>query len=714
MKKTNQQTSDRRHKVPTRNLIDPLRYRKISLCFTMAPGFRWVLPTGRVIKSLEFDMSTPISTVSFNIYIDKPTAQESHERLAVEEHGDALSPGDLTPSESETSTRTASAMKINILGEARCPGVLKIEACDAMPDEFEFNWYLDDQWVASGEYFRLHDTAVGQMVRCTMTDASTGVEVTTESYMVENAFQNISEEENINSYARQFGQYSVHSPSPVDRILSVTEGAYCWLAQKNRLLVGGKASHGGTPPAYFANYLRCNGTTKVFTTGTDFAVLTSVHDHTRLLLWGSNVPASIAYPLTDIRAVYANRYAFAFIYDMPLESGFKIGAAGHPGNGGTIPDALHLSLSSKSPKAIYATDAAFAVLTEQGHVFAWGLAGYGGVIDANAQALLATIEVSKIFANTRAFCAVGKSGELVTWGEPSFGGSIPALSLEAILDDGGVQTIVASHQAFCAITKGRQKAISWGVAAHGGTMTAAASSLAARGGIVLCKAASFAFCIIDRSGQAEAWGNATYGGTTVPVSANSGIYGAQSEEETAAEVTDDVQSEISRLFDSGNAPRQGIASVEQSFSVFTSTTGTIRIYANDGGFCILSQYPDGRTRNILCWGHPTYVTLPNPTKQILMAGVIEQVCSSNGAFAALLTQGESSGCVVTWGSASNDGGSIPAAILPDLEKDVVEIYPINSIPGSAAPVTVSGFASRCKGEAMVFWGGAVPPLKLLP
>jgi hypothetical protein len=117
--------------------------------------------------------------------------------------------------------------------------------------------------------------------------------------------------------------------------------------------------------------------------------------------------------------------------------------------------------------------------------------------------------VDRIIAAAASFCAIGRDGSIATWGKAADGGAIPSSKYEAIIDDGGVSSVIASTTAFVRLlTIDIRPSVGggWG----GGLMSATASLIAARGGVMLCKASRWAFCMVTERGEAESWGrNAT-------------------------------------------------------------------------------------------------------------------------------------------------------------------------------------------------------------
>lgn len=114
-------------------------------------------------------------------------------------------------------------------------------------------------------------------------------------------------------------------------------------------------------------------------------------------------------------------------------------------------------------RSVYATNAAFAALSESGRVFAWGDSNAGG----NASAVDSQLKgVRTIYTTWRAFAALTWSGEVVTWGCPNAGGDSTAVQHRLF----GVKTICSNKAAFVAI-KSNGDVITWGSSQFGGDTT---------------------------------------------------------------------------------------------------------------------------------------------------------------------------------------------------------------------------------------------------
>lgn len=526
------------------------------------------------------------------------------------------------------------------------------------------------------------------------------------------SFQNVTAEESGQSFIRQFGRFTLHDDSagPDDCIAGTTSRAYA-LVRKDGFFIGGRENYGASQDVDLTAYLGRNSPSHIFATEKSFAALVAVGSENRLVVWGQALDLSeIGYALSGIRAVYANRHAFSFIYRTAAASGKWIGAIGDAKRGGLIPDALQLKLATDEPVSIRATEGAFAVLTRSGKVYAWGDPAMGGTIDPAAAAILEGTTVAKIFASSCAFCAVGTNNQPIVWGHAGFGGTMPPATLEAILDDDGVETIVAAQAAFCCITRRLGKAVAWGSSKHGGTMGDAAAALGARGGIVACKAAAWAFCIINAQGQAEAWGPESYGGT-LPAANGMGI---QSTPETSADAGD-IRVQVRNAFI--GAPLQAPSRDKPIGATYVTTDWTATIHAVDTGFCLITTHPDGLIRSITSWGADSTL-ISDTARQVLLGSYLHRLTTSNGAYLAIVRQGETNGCLVAWGESAKNGGLIPETVRTCVQAGVIEAHPVNSmhplVTTSEDWSNMSGFFVRAADGSVAFWGGGMDTICLPP
>jgi hypothetical protein len=586
-----------------------------------------------------------------------------------------------------------------------------------------YTWTVGGETVSTTIELRITSRYIDKMIVFTVTPVAqsgeTGTPISSLPKYVESGFQNISDEENANSFLKQHGNFSFYTPEPSDRIFVSTGGAFSLIDSHTQdVYVRGQQDYGAAVPESIKVYLQNNPATVLYSTERDFAALVPLGRSNQLLAWGKNMPANQDLTkLRNIRAVYSNGGAFAYIYSELSPDNKWIGALGNAAFGGQVPDNIHLALVNDPPRAIYATLNAFAVLTEAGRIHAWGNAAAGGTISSSAQALLDGMTTRRIISNNSAFCAIDNQGSFATWGDPAAGGTIPADRLEKILDDGGVQTIVAAHSAFCAITHGRSKAVSWGGADRGGNMNPGSAELAARGGIVMCKAITFAFCMVNASGQADAWGYAPSGGT-IPAAAQSDIRSIflAKMRDAGVDVGDDsaVQRAADRL----------ASSVERVGPRIIIEDGYVSIYGNDTSFLLIAQDKDGFSNQVLVWGQATGGgSMPADTRQALMASQITSVYCTNGAYGVIANQGRTEGVVTVWGAtlAQLDAGEIPKTppeIKQKLSEGIIELYSIKRMPaGFPAPVRPPidpSFAARHRDGSYVLWGGNVDNQVFVP
>lgn len=601
------------------------------------------------------------------------------------------------------------ARNVIIIGEPVVGGVIRgsylYENADENPEGISlYKWYLDDAPITAPEGAAIDLRVKPQYDRRSLvfsvitvsSTGETGVETRSTGKTASSDFQGISHEENENSYLKQWGNFSFHVPEPADRVFVSTGGAFGLIDPDTQdIFFEGQTGWGLPVPPGIINFLKNNPATRLFSTEKDFGALVNVKTGNQLLVWGANIPTNLSVKLTDIKSVYSNRECFAFIYKDATGDMNRIGAVGRSGSGDVIPELIQSALRFDEPVAIHATQNAFAVRTEKGKVYAWGNQNNGGLINANVRNLLDKIVVERIIAAANAFCAIGTQGEIVTWGVAANGGNLPVNTLEAIVSDGGVNTVSAATTAFCAITRNRRKAVSWGLPAEGGLMSASAAGIAASGGVLLCKATRWAFCIVTERGEAEAWGAPRYGGASI----------------TAA-----TRSEIAEaLKDTHPVPDNDLGHVG---SRAITVPGILSLYSNDVSFFLLSQHEDGRTRAVVVWGMNTHGgAITNSVRQALMASKIAGVYCTNGAYGVVATQGSVYGAVIVWGAtlAMEDAGEIPPELAQYLSSDVVELYSIKRFPyvtfppppPPIPPHTDPSFAARRRDGSYVLWGGNV-------
>lgn len=623
------------------------------------------------------------------------------------------------------------ASGVTILGEPIAGGTIEgsyiYQNADENPEgTSSYRWYdggVEGSIVATTINLTLIPEHAGMVLTFSVIPVSLSGESGEETFSAPKAvappsFQRITDEESEHSFMKQRGNFAFHKVGPKDRVFTSTGGAFALKSRTTQnVLVRGPDAFGGTVPPALAGYLLNNPAITMFSTINCFGALVPVGSGTQLLVWGPGTPATLP-NLQDIEAVYSNASSFAFIYKNPKPGENTIDAVGTAATGGVVPIEIQNKLFFDKPKAIYSTVDAFAVLTENGKIYAWGGAANGGVIPPDVKNTLDYMTVQRVVASKTAFCAIDQDGYLAGWGA---NGIIPAATLDKIYSDGGAGSVIASESAFCAITRTRRTAATWGLASAGGTMSEVAASLAARGNIVLCSASPWAVCFVNASGQAAAWGSAGYGGDPIPTAASASDSALP---QNAQDLLDqgDTKQQIEKLFQAspvasrsgkGRGPANSLKRVTST--VQTADGGDVELIRNDASFVLVSRDGNGRTKNVLSWGlAASGGTIPADVKQILLASHIRKVYCSNGAYAALLDQGNVEGAVLTWGRATTDGGTVPPALQSALTSGVVEIYAIQSMPAPSTAATKSAFAARKANNSYVTWGAYVTQEEFIP
>ena len=135
----------------------------------------------------------------------------------------------------------------------------------------------------------------------------------------------------------------------------------------------------------------------------------------------------------------------------------------------TLDDATLESISGAGGvKSVVANKGAFAVLTEDGNVYAWGSSFYGG---ATPQPKITT--ATALQATDYAFAAVLADKTVQAWGDAKNGGE---LTDQLTSDLQSVSKLYANHVAFAAI-KDDGSVVTWGDQANGGDSSSVAASL---------------------------------------------------------------------------------------------------------------------------------------------------------------------------------------------------------------------------------------------
>ncbi len=111
--------------------------------------------------------------------------------------------------------------------------------------------------------------------------------------------------------------------------------------------------------------------------------------------------------------------------------------------------------SDESPDLIAATSFAFATITSDNSVVAWGHSDWGGDIPAQKKALLTNVK--SINSTDDAFAALNSDGSVVAWGSVDSGGDTTDVELELY----NIQYLMSTRHSFAAL-RGDGVVISWG------------------------------------------------------------------------------------------------------------------------------------------------------------------------------------------------------------------------------------------------------------
>ncbi|OCW21677.1 hypothetical protein C9382_14735 [Pseudomonas aylmerensis] len=629
------------------------------------------------------------------------------------------------------------ATNVTIIGEAVAGAVVRgsyFYVDDVSERDSIYRWYIDgvNFLDARSLDFQIQASLSGAKIRFSVTpmnaDGEIGIETFSMEIAIVNGYQNISDEEHRNSFMSQRGHCSYYVPDPNDKVFVASALAFSLTDGKTQSVhVRGRADHAGEPPQAIRDYLKNNPATRMFSTERDFGALVPVLGSTkRLLLWGTNmanIPPQL--DLNNIKYVYSNRTAVAFIYDNPAPGKNTIGAFGNAANGGVVPEDIQRKLLFDLPKAIYATESAFSVLTHKGNVYAWGNAAAGGSISQAAENYLMAMKVERIVSTAGAFCAIGPQTvndpeikHVVAWGDAANGGQISSEVLTYILDQDGVEQVVANRNAFCAITKYRRRAISWGAAAYGGTMNEDAKRLAAGGNILLCRGSAWAFCMFNNSGLSASWGQAGYGGLAGQDDGQDNdagkVFEKSGEKYRIEALFDDMH--VNDWYQQHRSPTRHKANCDPSatpganLGEIVTPNGIISLYSNDSSFFMVAKESDGRTKDLFSWGQPTGGgAIPQNTRQVLMASQITDVHCTNGAYGVISTQGFVGGVVSAFGggTAYQDAGDIPGELQEYVRANVSGLYALKFLPPYAptGARSASAFAARRTDGQYVVWGG---------
>ncbi|MFM4810667.1 RCC1 domain-containing protein, partial [Aeromonas hydrophila] len=331
----------------------------------------------------------------------------------------------------------------------------------------------------------------------------------------------------------------------------------------------------------------------------------------------------------EVRAIVSATYAFAAI-----TQDYKVVAWGDRSYGGDTRDVIGADL--EDVKEVVGSDSAFAALRRDGKVATWGYFGSRDPDDLDFSALEGLDDVVSITANRDAFAALTRSGRVVVWGRESQGGDNKALSKD--LDSGveaivGTQAMGASYHGFAAL-KRDGTVVSWGAVGKCDVCNDLTD-------VVEVVSSGGAFAALTSKGEVVAWGSKDYGGDTNTL-------------------PEGALTEVVQVVGNGHAfaarKRNGSV-VAWGYRVYGGDTtqvaaqlngDVVAIYAAPRGFAAVKK--DG---SVVSWGHGIDST--NVPTLLRPLSVVGNTADNYAGFAAL----NDDGTAVSWGSSSYGFDSPP-------------------------------------------------------
>ena len=448
--------------------------------------------------------------------------------------------------------------------------------------------------------------------------------------------------------------------------------------------------------------LKTNGSVvtwgKISTGGNSTSVLVNTFNGSDTQTEG---PSKAGLLSSNVSSIYSNWGAFA-----ALKNNGSVVTWGDIGFGGNSSVANWLNsngdwsiaeVKSMAPSltsnvtTVFTNAYAFAALTENGSVVAWGDRESGGnatvtrvlgvngnwtVSEVSSAVSSLTANVSSIYSTAYAFAALKNDGSVVTWGSLHAGGNAMVVTFLNGVDGNGksndsifegssvsnrlsnVISIYSNLEAFAAL-KSNGSVVTWGNVLFGGNSSVVVSSFLngnqtiAQGasvasslssGLVAIYSNKNAFAALKEDGSVVTWGDASYGGnSTVTTSTSSG------DSATYNSTVTEIRSVVSSL-----------------------SSNVTAVYSNSRAFAALKK--DGSVvawGDISCGGNLTQYNSDNSTEGSSVASQLSSsviaIHSTENSFSAL----KSDGSVVYWGDTmgsvepSNIGASasgLPAQI----------------------------------------------------
>lgn len=374
--------------------------------------------------------------------------------------------------------------------------------------------------------------------------------------------------------------------------------------------------------------------------------------------YGGNCDGACERP-KGVRAIFSNQSAFAAI-----TQDNKVVAWGNTYNGGDTSNAIGAPLDNV--KVVVGSQYAFAALRHDGQVATWGYFGSSDPDELDFSALAELNDVVSITANNYAFAALTKTGRVVVWGRKSAGGDNSTLSADLQSD---VQAIVGTnvspnenpYSGFAALKKDGS-VVSWG----GLPACTACKDLTDVVEVVSTRAA---FAARTSKGEVVAWGFSSSGG-------NTGILTG------VVEVVSSINAFAARKHD-GSVVAWGfdIDGGDTTEIAAQLKDGVVAIYSAHNGFAAVKE--GGAVVSWWEYFESAEVPLLTIPKNIIVLN--KKTNRRTTGFAAL----NSDGTVVSWGSLS-EFDSVP---LSNQLNDVRALFS-----------TGYAFAALKGGDTVVTWG----------
>lgn len=327
------------------------------------------------------------------------------------------------------------------------------------------------------------------------------------------------------------------------------------------------------------------------------------------------------------------------------------GLASH---GGVLGGVVGRKLRQEPVKNIAATYCgAFAAVTLDGRVFAWGSKADGGELTSVVDDL-AKHKVRHIYSSYNAFAAVLDGGGVLTWGEKDWGGD--CTSVRDKLQQQQVERVYSTAYAFAAVMEDGS-VVTWGDPKFGGELCVTdhgeCHCEAAKGPSKISNALSgkrvkrivstnYAFAAIMEDGSVVTWGDASAGGDSEKLQK----WMSQNAGTPAGQVKDIVSTQFlfAALMESGDVviwdkePEFMIQNTNFDFGLDGQKVS--QLWANDGAFAAKLENGAVCTRGAKSVGG----NISNEMQEALLGKVVD-IVPGNMAFAAIKTDGS----VVTWG-----------------------------------------------------------------